>query len=69
VGDPVLWDGSLEALNRVRREMPDCLLGYDATAGILHVRTEFNPEAAVPFGWAVTRVRDGIAAVTPGTWP
>jgi hypothetical protein len=45
--------------------MPDCLLFYDAVAGILYVRTEHNPEAAVPFGWHVTRIRDSIAAVSP----
>jgi hypothetical protein len=61
----ILWDGSLGALNRFRREMPDCLLWYDTAAGVLYVRTEFNPETAVPFGWVVTRIRDGIAVVKP----
>jgi hypothetical protein len=65
VGDPIRWDGSLEALHRFQREMPDCLLGYQQETGVLYVRTERNPEALVPFGWHVTRVRDGIAAVSP----
>lgn len=45
--------------------MPDCLLFHDPAAGVLYVRTEANPETAVPFGWHVTRISDGIAAVSP----
>ena len=65
MSEPVCWDGSLAALRAIRETMPDCLLFYDDFNGILRVRTERNPEAGVPFGWWVTRVRDGIAGVSP----
>jgi hypothetical protein len=65
VGEPVRWDGSLEALRRIQREMPDCLLSHDPGTGILYVRTEANPEAPVPFGWLVGRAGDGRASVSP----
>jgi hypothetical protein len=64
VGEAIQWDGSLEALHRIQREIPDCLLDYQPGEGILHVRTERNPETGVPYGWWVTRVRDGIAVIS-----
>lgn len=65
MSEPVCWDGSLQALKAIQDTMPDCLLWHDAGAGILYVRTEANPEAAVPFGWHVTRAGDGIAVISP----
>ena len=61
----ICWDGSLEALHRIRREMPDCLLSFNSVTGILYVRTERNPETGVPLGWLVTRTGEGRAAVSP----
>ena len=63
-GEPVCWDGSREALRLIQATMPDCLLFYDSTLGVLNVRTERNPETGVPYGWWVTRVGDGIAVIS-----
>lgn len=58
----ICWDGSPLTVRDIRRAMPDCISDY--WDDVLYLKTEGNPRTPVPLGWHVTRMKDGIAAIS-----
>jgi hypothetical protein len=66
--EPVQWDLSRTALNQILATMRDCFISEWAgilTVKVAHPDLVTGIDAIVPTGWWVSRVRGGVAAISP----